>query len=273
MTLQPLEGKRIACIGAGNMAFSLLSGLHRAGIAGIELRVTDVVSSQLGKFAALSARTGTDNRAATDDADIIVLAVKPQVLPAILAALPLAPHQLLISIAAGIPLRTLAAGSAVNQPIVRCMPNTPALVGAGITALFANAHVTGVMREQAEAFLRSVGRAVWVQSEADLDAVTAVSGSGPAYFFYLMEAMVRAGVELGLPPDLALELTRETAYGAALLARNSEHDPATLRANVTSPGGTTERAISLMNEARCADGIVRALHGAAQRSAELAKDS
>ena len=267
-----LHGKIVTCIGAGNMAYSLLNGLLGAGHPSDRLRAADVLPAQLARFTPLNIATYSNNAQAIDQADIIVLAVKPQVLQKVLAALPLASHQLLISIAAGIPIRTLESNSPLQQSVVRCMPNTPALVGAGISALYANAVASDDHRAQAEALLQSVGKVIWAEEESQLDAVTAVSGSGPAYFFYLMEAMVRAGVELGLSRDAATRLTVETAYGAALLARDSAQDPATLRANVTSPGGTTERALAIMNDAGVADAIVRALHGAARRSAELAKE-
>lgn len=254
------------------MAFSLLNGLLRAGHPGKGLRTADVLPTQLERYLPLGIATYSDNALAIHQADIIVLAVKPQVLQMVLAALPLAPHQLLISIAAGIPIRTLESNAPFRQPVVRCMPNTPALVGAGISAMFANGAVSNEHRAQAETLLQSVGKVIWTEDESQLDAVTAVSGSGPAYFFYLMEAMVRAGTELGLSRDAATRLTVETAYGAALLARESAQDPATLRTNVTSPGGTTERALAIMNDAGVSDAIVRALHGAARRSAELAKE-
>lgn len=254
------------------MAFSLLNGLLGAGHPSDGLRASDVLPAQLERFTPLKIATYSNNALAIENADIIVLAVKPQVLQKVLADLPLAKHQLLISIAAGIPIRTLESNSPQQQSVVRCMPNTPALVGAGISALFANLAASVEHRAQAEALLRSVGKVIWADAESQLDAVTAVSGSGPAYFFYLMEAMVRAGVELGLSRDAATRLTVETAYGAAVLARESATDPATLRANVTSPGGTTERALAIMNDASVADAIVLALHGAARRSAELAKE-
>ncbi len=267
-----LHGKIITCIGAGNMAFSLINGLLGAGHSLGGLRAADVLPTQLERYAPLGITTYSDNAQAISQADIVVLAVKPQVLQSVLAALPLTRHQLLISIAAGIPVRTLEANAPPHQSVVRCMPNTPALVGAGISALYANESVSADHRTQVETLLQSVGKVIWVEAESELDAVTAVSGSGPAYFFYLMEAMVRAGMELGLSREAATLLTTETAFGSALLARESAQDPATLRTNVTSPGGTTERALAIMNEAGVADVIVRALHGAAGRSAELAKE-
>lgn len=272
MSIAALENRTIAAIGAGNMAYSLITGLVRSGIAPGRLRAADVMASQLERYAPLGVQTFTDNAAAIDGADIVLLSVKPQVLQGVLKAMPVRSSQLLISIAAGIPLRTLHAGTSSTQPIVRCMPNTPALVGAGVSGMFANPAVNPAMREQAQALLGSVGKVVWLPDENSIDAVTAVSGSGPAYFFYLMESMIRAGVELGLDRQTATTLTLETALGAARLARESADDPAILRANVTSPGGTTARALSIMDEAQMGDAIVRALHGAAIRSAELARD-
>lgn len=272
MSIASLERRTIAAIGAGNMAYCLISGLVRSGVPASRLRAADVIATQLERHAALGVATYSDNGAAIDGADIVLLSVKPQVLQGVLKSMPVKPSQLLISIAAGIPLRTLHAGTSPEQPIVRCMPNTPALVGAGVSGLFANPFVTPAMREQAEALLGSVGKVVWLPDEAGIDAVTAVSGSGPAYFFYLMEAMIRAGTELGLDRQTATILTLETAWGAARLARESTDEPAVLRANVTSPGGTTARALSIMDEAKMGDAIVRALHGAATRSAELARD-
>jgi pyrroline-5-carboxylate reductase len=152
------------------------------------------------------------------------------------------------------------------------MPNTPALLGAGISGLFANAAVSAGQRDAAEHILSAAGRTLWVAEEPLLDAVTAVSGSGPAYFFYLMEAMVEAGAQLGLDVEAATALTLETAYGAALMARAGKDSPAQLRRNVTSPGGTTERALSILEEADARAIIRRALTGAAERSRELAEE-
>jgi pyrroline-5-carboxylate reductase len=268
----PLDGQTIAAIGAGNMAYSLVTGLVRAGLPPSRLRAADVSVAQLERFSALGVSTFTDNAAAIQDADIVLISVKPQILQTVIQALPIRTGQLVISIAAGIPVRTLQSGTSPSQPIVRCMPNTPALVGAGISGLYANEHVTSTLRVRAAALLESVGKVIWVNDEADIDAVTAVSGSGPAYFFYLMESMINAGIELGLDRDTATALTLETAWGAASLARGSDSDPATLRANVTSPGGTTARALAILNDAGVGDAIVRALRGAAERSAELARD-
>ncbi len=264
--------KKVAFIGAGNMAKALIHGLLEAGTNAADLCAADISESQLTPLAAAGVRTSLDNQTAITSADVIVLAVKPQVLADTVSALQLDESQLVVSIAAGIPMDTLQAVTGPTQPIVRCMPNTPALVGAGMAGLFANAHANASHRDAAQTLLAAAGEVVWVEQEHLLDSVTAVSGSGPAYFFYLMEAMIRAGEELGLSEAAATSLTLQTAYGAAKLAQSSSEVPAQLRRNVTSPGGTTERALDIMNEAGVADAIVRALHGAAKRSTELAEE-
>ncbi len=267
-----MQDMTITFIGAGNMARSLASGLLAAGMAPDRVRAADPSPDQRARLAELGLATFTDNAAAVADADVVVLAVKPQVLGAVLSELRPSPAQLLISIAAGVPLAALESWSAPGTPIVRCMPNTPALLGAGITGLFANAAVTAAQRTRSEEILGSAGQTLWVQHESLLDAVTAVSGSGPAYFFYLMEAMIDAGERLGLDRDSATRLTLQTALGAARMACEGSDPPAQLRTNVTSPGGTTERALSILDGAAVHDAMQRAVAGAAQRAAELAKE-
>ena len=262
----------ITFIGAGNMARSLLSGLLAAGTPPERLRASDPDAGQRQAIGELGVVTFDDNAAAVADADLVVLAVKPQVLGGVLEPLDLGAGQLVVSIAAGVPLDALERWTPAGTPIVRCMPNTPALLGAGITGMFANAAVSEAQREAADAVLRSAGRTLWVAEEGALDAVTGVSGSGPAYFFYLMEAMIDAGVDLGLTREAATTLTLETAYGAARMAREGADPPAQLRANVTSPGGTTERALSILEAARFRDTVGQAVAGAAQRARELAED-
>jgi pyrroline-5-carboxylate reductase len=194
----------ITFIGGGNMARSLVGGLIRAGTPPEDIRVSEPAAAQRALLEPLGVKLVTDNRAACRGADVIVLAVKPQVLQAVLGELDqLHPAQLVISIAAGVPLAAIERHAARGQPIVRCMPNTPALLGVGITALYANRHTDDARRAQAAAVLAAAGATVWVNDETLLDAVTAVSGSGPAYFFYLMEAMIDAGEHLGLDPDTA----------------------------------------------------------------------
>jgi pyrroline-5-carboxylate reductase len=177
--------------------------------------------------------------------------------------------QLLISIAAGVSIASLTRWGANDLAVVRCMPNTPALYGAGITALCANERVSPADRELATTVLSAAGVTLWVEREEMLDAVTAVSGSGPAYFFYLMEAMIDAGRALGLPDDVVRKLTFETARGAAIMAAESADPPAVLRRNVTSKGGTTERALSVLDAATTTQTLERAVRAAAERSREL----
>ena len=252
------------------MAQSLISGLTEAGWDPTLITASDPAPAQREAVAALGANATDDNQLAIDSASVIVLAVKPQVLGTILTPLTLQPSQLIISICAGVPIASIAGWTSTEQAIVRCMPNTPALLRAGITALHANRQTGSGQREVAAQVLGAVGHIIWVDDEAALDAVTAVSGSGPAYFFYLMEAMVRAGEALGLEPDVARQLTIETAYGAARMARETQTPPATLRANVTSPGGTTERALEVLDAHDTDRHIVDALEQAAQRAKELA---
>ncbi len=262
----------IAFVGAGNMARSLASGLIGAGTPAGAVRAADPQPDQRRRLAELGVTTFDSNDAAVAGAAAVVLAVKPQVLGRVLGALAIGPGQLVISIAAGVPLSALAAWAPSGTAIVRCMPNTPALLGAGVTGMLANDAVTAPQKQLADAILGTAGRTVWVDEESKLDAVTAVSGSGPAYFFYLMEAMIDAGESLGLDRATATLLTLETAYGAARMAREGNEPPARLRANVTSPGGTTERALSILDAAGTGDTVQRAVAGAAARARELAEE-
>ncbi len=268
-----MSTETIAFIGGGNMARSLITGLISAGTEPERIVASDPLAEQRELLAGLGVRVCQDNDQAVDGAAVVVLAVKPQVLGSVLQGLGnLRETQLLVSIAAGVPLAAMAAWTSPRQPIVRCMPNTPALLGAGITALHANPAVDSAGRERAETVLGAVGRTLWVDEEAKLDAVTAVSGSGPAYFFLLMEAMIEAGVSLGLDTETATVLTLETAYGAALMARERSHPPATLRANVTSPGGTTAAALAAFEAAGTTRIVHQALRAACDRSRELARE-
>lgn len=259
-------------IGAGNMAQSLIRGLLEAGATAANLRVADPVATQLERLETTGIATFEDNNQAVEGADAVVLAVKPQVAAEVVSALTLNPQQLFISIAAGIDLRSLQAWTHPDQPIVRCMPNTPALLGAGITGLFASGRCSADQRTLATDILSAAGRAEWVAEERLIDAVTAVSGSGPAYFFKLMEAMIDAGTALGLAKETATALTIETAMGAARMAREGEDSPARLRHNVTSPGGTTAAALAVLDDADFNTLIKQALNAADQRAAELAQE-
>ena len=264
---------RIAFTGAGNMASSLIGGLLAIGLDAAQIRASDPGAETRAKVAAEHGiELFADNAQAIQDADVIVIAVKPQAMKAVCQDLRphLKPHQLLVSIAAGITCASLLDWLG-NQPLVRCMPNTPALLGKGVSGLFATADVTAEQRQQAEQLLSAVGIVVWVDSEAQIDAVTAVSGSGPAYFFLLIEAMTDAGGKLGLPRDVAKQLAEQTALGAAHMAVASDVDAAELRRRVTSPAGTTEAAIKSFQADGFAATVEKALSAAAHRSAEMAE--
>jgi pyrroline-5-carboxylate reductase len=263
---------RIAFIGAGNMATSLIGGLLATGRAPGSITAADPDPEQLVRISELGVASTHDNAEAVADAAVVVLAVKPQVLGKVVADLAgkLNTGQLLLSIAAGVPADAISRWAQAPLGVVRCMPNTPALFGAGMTAMFANVSVTPQQRVHAARIAEAVGEVVWVDTEAEIDAVTAVSGSGPAYFFYLMEQMIAAGIELGLAPETARTLTLQTARGAAVMAIESDDAPAQLRLNVTSPGGTTEAALGVFESAGLAATIHSALAGAARRSQELA---
>ena len=264
---------RIAFIGAGNMAASLIGGLRAKGLDRAQIRASDPgVETRERVHAEHGIEVFADNADAIQGVDVVVLAVKPQAMKAVCEALRphLKPEQLVVSIAAGITCASLLNWLG-SQPLVRCMPNTPALLGKGVSGLFATADVTAEQRQQAEQLLSAVGIVVWVDSEAQIDAVTAVSGSGPAYFFLLIEAMTDAGVKLGLPRDVAKQLAEQTALGAAHMAVASDVDAAELRRRVTSPAGTTEAAIKSFQADGFAATVEKALSAAAHRSAEMAE--
>ncbi len=262
----------IAFIGGGNMATSLIGGLLAAGHPAERVIVVDPAAERRNylheKYAVQVLPACTE---AAANADVWVLAVKPQVMRAVVADLPAA-APLVVSVAAGISLNALGAWLKGTPDIVRCMPNTPALVGAGASALCAAPQVATEQRAIAETILQSAGLVVWVQTESEIDAVTATSGSGPAYFFALMEAMQACAQEMGLAPDTARQLVLQTAFGAARMALESGDDPATLRKNVTSPGGTTERALTILEEGGFDLLIGEAMRAAAGRSEQLARE-
>lgn len=266
----------ITFIGAGNMATSIIGGLVSQGFPADSMTASDPHPDSLAKLSKIAAvHTTSDNNKAIAKADVVILAVKPQMMKPVLQAIASTAQQtkpLIISIAAGIESASLERWLGGNMPIVRCMPNTPALVQTGATALFANAHVSDKQRDIANHILKAVGIALWVNDESELDAVTAVSGSGPAYFFMVMEAMQAAGEQLGLSPDAAKQLTLQTALGAAQMAIASDVDAAELRRRVTSPGGTTERAIGVFEQQGLPQIFSQALTACRDRSVELAKE-
>lgn len=262
---------QIAFIGGGNMARALVGGLIRNDHPAERLCIADPHAEARAQLEGLGVCTLADNLQAIELAQIVVLAVKPQVLGPVARELApaLRPDQLVISIAAGVRVATLRRWLSGHERIVRAMPNTPALVQAGATGLFAPDEVSSAERALAESILRAVGATVWVTQEGLIDAVTALSGSGPAYVFLVMEAMQAAAEQLGLDAATARFLTLETVLGAARLALESQDDPAVLRARVTSPGGTTERGIAALEAAGLRQAFADALKAAFERADEL----
>jgi pyrroline-5-carboxylate reductase len=261
---------RLVFIGGGNMASAVLGGLLQAGHPAERLLVVEPWAEQAAR---LRERFGITVLAAAGpalaDADLVVWAVKPQLF--VEAAKPCAPYiasALQLSVMAGIGCDALVRASG-SQRVVRCMPNTPALIGQGMTGLFALASVTELERQQVAALLAPTGQTLWVEREAQLDAVTALSGSGPAYVFYFIEAMVQAGTQMGLSAAQARQLAEGTFAGAAALSAQADESPAGLRERVTSKGGTTHAAITTLDEHGVKAAFVAALHAAGQRAAEL----
>lgn len=270
---QPLATETFGFIGGGNMAHSLVGGLIARGHPARQIVVADPVQAQLAAFSAqYGVQVTTQNVAAATAAEILVLAVKPQEMRNVAAELRSALGQrrpLLVSVAAGIrasDIQEWLDGIAV----VRCMPNRPALQGVGITALYATGDVSSAQRARAEAMLSAVGATLWLERESDMDAVTAISGSGPAYFFLLIEILEQAGVALGLSSAVSRKLAVETAYGSGAMAHDSTETPATLRQQVTSRGGTTEAALQVLEARAVREIFTDAVAAAARRSAQLA---
>ena len=265
----------IGFIGAGNMATSLIGGMLARNVKAEQLLASDHSPEQAEKLGSqFGIRTGTDNALLARDCDILVLAVKPQVMQTVCRALPVErkPGQLIISIAAGISCASLEHWLGEHSAIVRCMPNTPSLRGQGVSGLYANAQVSDTQRQKSEAILNAVGISLWLEREELIDAVTAVSGSGPAYFFLMMEAMIAAGQQLGLPKETAERLTLYTALGAADMAVHSDVDAAELRRRVCSPGGTTEQAINSFVRDDLPGAVARAMQAAADRAAAMSQE-
>lgn len=267
----------ITFIGGGNMAASLISGLCQAGHEPTRIHAVDPNQAQRDKLTADYAINTHATATAADAlaADVIVLAVKPQIMADVvqdLAPLLDARRPLVLSIAAGVPLSALRAWLGDDFPFVRCMPNTPALVGAGATGLYADTSVSAAQRQTAEAIMATAGITVWVESEQLIDAVIGTSGSGPAYYFAFMEAMQAGAQALGLDAEAARTLVLQTAWGAARMALESGDDPATLRRKVTSPGGTTEQALATFADGDLQGLVARAMRAAADRAEVLARD-
>ena len=262
---------KITFIGGGNMAAALIGGLIGKGHAAAGIRAVEIQAEARARLAAQFGVACVDSVAAAAPlGDVVVLAVKPQQMRA--AALGLRPRlgrELVITIAAGIRMADLSRWLGGYATLVRCRPNTPALIGAGITGLYASAGVGAGQCALAESILGAVGATLWVPEESLLDPVTAISGSGPAYVFYFIEALQQAAQEMGFSAADAKKLAVETFVGTARLAAKSPEDVAVLRERVTSKGGTTERALASMDADRVKDLIVRALHAANQRAHEL----
>ena len=270
-----MENTTIGFIGGGNMARSLIGGLVTSDQDPARICIYDPDAETLDTLQRDFGITPMEsNQALVDRCDTVVLAVKPQVLSSVCKQLDISarPHVLFISIAAGIRTEAIQRWLGDECAIVRAMPNTPALVQSGATGLFATSGVSDQQHNLAESILRAVGLVLWLEKEDELDAVTAISGSGPAYFFLVMEAMEEAGRNLGLDADTARLLTLETAFGAAKLALEMGEPAAQLREKVTSPGGTTEQAMQVFQNGELKALFDKAIKAAHHRSVELATE-
>ncbi|RBW51285.1 pyrroline-5-carboxylate reductase [Marinobacter sp. F3R11] len=266
----------ISFIGAGNMASAIIGGMLDN-----EFKAANIWASAPddGHLQSIRKRFGisvtTDNRYCAQQADMVVLAVKPQVMADVcrdIAPIAQNTRPLMVSIAAGLGTDTLDEWLGGGLPIVRVMPNTPSLVGKGAAGLFSNESVSSAQKEMVQSVFEGIGMAVWVEDEALLHGVTALSGSGPAYFFLMLEALETAATETGIDPETARQLAIQTMAGAAEMAARSEHDPAQLKKNVMSPGGTTERAVNTFEEGGLRDLVKKAYNAAYKRSEEMAKE-
>jgi pyrroline-5-carboxylate reductase len=265
---------KITFIGGGNMACALIGGLLRQGYEADNLKVVEISPGACEKITQEFNVAAIDNlREGLPGCDVLLLAVKPQQLLKVAGELaPLLANQLVISIAAGIRANDVSRWMRGHERIVRAMPNTPALIGLGVTGLYALPGVSLEEKRHAEAILATVGSTLWLEDEESLDALTAISGSGPAYVFYFIESMQQAAQELGLDPAQARSLSLQTFLGASTLAASGKEDAATLRARVTSPGGTTERAVRVLESKGVKSAIIGAAHAARLRSRELANE-
>lgn len=261
----------IAFIGGGNMARAMIGGMIQHGYDAAQISVVEIDAQQQQQLVEKYGVTITASIAeGIQDSDVVVLAVKPQQLHAAISeAAPSFQNKLVISIAAGIRTSDLSQWLDQHEFIIRAMPNTPALVGKGVTGLYALPRVSAQQKEQASKILEGIGAVVWVRKEVQLDAVTALSGCGPAYVFYFLEAMQQAGTEQGLAADVAKQLAVQTFLGAAHLAAQSDDALETLRARVTSKGGVTEQALLSMEQSNIKGAFIRAMQVANERSREM----
>lgn len=266
----------ISFIGAGNMASAIIGGMLDSGFQAGDIWVSAPDDNHLQS---LRKRFGisvtTDNRYCAEQADIVILAVKPQVMADVcrdIAPMVQNTRPLMVSIAAGLTSDTLDEWLGGGMPLVRVMPNTPSLVSKGAAGLFANSQVKDKQKKMVQSVFESIGSALWVEDENLLHAVTALSGSGPAYFFLMLEALESAATEAGIEADTARALAIQTMAGAAEMAGRSEHDPAQLKRNVMSPGGTTERAIHTFEDGGLRELVKKAYGAAFERSQEMSKE-
>jgi len=270
-----MSNSKIAFIGGGNMARSLIGGMIATGISNQDISVSEPKADLRKKLNEdFGVNASEDNASAAMGADVVVLAVKPQILQEVVIPLDnliAETRPLFISVAAGVTSSSIERWVGGQPALIRVMPNTPALIGAGISALYANSNVSDDQRALAAKIVSAVGKTIWIQEERLMDAVTAVSGSGPAYFFYVMQAIYDAAVREGLDTQTARLLTLETALGAARLAVESTEDPGSLQKQVTSPGGTTEAAIRVLNDSGVGDALQKAVSAARERGGELAQ--
>ncbi|MGH1538011.1 MAG: pyrroline-5-carboxylate reductase [Gammaproteobacteria bacterium] len=271
-----MQNLNVVFIGGGNMGQALVTGLLNSGWNADNIAIVDNDEAMINKLNKkfVHSHVYSQSEAALNLADVVVLAVKPQAMQT--ACEEIAAHcqikrPLIISIAAGVLINNIDIWLGGELPIIRCMPNTPALVQAGVTGIFANSEVSSQQRELGYEMLSCVGTALWIDKESLLDAVTAISGSGPAYFFYLIEAMIEAGLNLGLSEAQARELTVATASGAAKLISTSDQSAQDLRLAVTSKGGTTEAAINTLQQHDMKNVIETAIKNAALRSQQLSE--
>ncbi|WP_456445200.1 pyrroline-5-carboxylate reductase [Thiolapillus sp.] len=270
-----MKTKTLAFIGGGNMASAMINGLIEDGTDPAHILVAEPNQARREQLAVrFGIRTLEDNSEVARQADVLILAVKPQALEAVAKDLSPALQQqapLCLSIAAGIRHASLQAWLGEDVPVIRVMPNTPAMLGTGASGLYAPGDINETQRELAEHIIRATGIAVWLDDESQMDALTAVSGSGPAYFFLFMEAMQNSAIKLGLPEKTAHLLVLQTALGAARMAMESASDLTDLRNSVTSPGGTTEAALNIFSNGGLAQLVDQALTGARDRSISLSE--
>jgi len=262
----------VGFIGAGNMARSIIGGLVADKALELTILASDPSTDKLTELKnTFAVEIAESNQTLIEQCDVVVLAVKPQSMHKVLTEVDASQsNAMFLSIAAGVTIKTIAKCLQTPKAIVRTMPNTPALVQCGATGLYANEHVSAQQKNYADTIMNAIGIALWVESEDLLDSVTALSGSGPAYYFLVMEAMQQAAEKLGLSSDIARQLTIQTALGSARLAADSDEAPAQLRQRVTSPGGTTEQAINTFQDLGLVDIFAKAMQAAYDRSQSLA---